>query len=912
MPKYVYFFGGNKAEGKGDQKKLLGGKGAGLAEMTNLKIPVPPGFTISTEACAYYYKNNEKIPAGLEKEVKNALSKLEKEMGAKFSDAKNPLTVSVRSGAPVSMPGMMDTILNLGLNKKTVEGLAKKTKNPRFAYDCFRRFIMMYADVVMGVDRKYFEEILEEVKKKYGVKLDSELSAEALKEISEKSLIKVKEIAKKNLPEKPYDQLWGAIKAVFLSWNNERAKVYRRQNKISDDLGTAVNVQAMVFGNLGETSATGVAFTRNPSTGDPEFYGEFLTNAQGEDVVAGIRTPQPINKLKEIMPEAYNQLLNIRKTLEKRYKDMQDVEFTIQDGKLYMLQTRSGKRTGFAAIRIAVDMVDEGLISKEEAILQVDPHLLTHVLAATFVDKEKKKAESQGKLLAKGLNAGPGAAFGRIAFTAKSAVEMAKEKEGLKGQKKEEKNVILVRTETSPEDVAGMYSADGILTARGGMTSHAAVVARGIGKPCVVGCGALQIDEENKIIKVKDKTLKEGDFISIDGTTGEVFEGIIPTEESEILRVLVKKDLKESEAKFYPYFKKFISWCNKFRKLKIRTNADSPQDSFNARALGAEGIGLCRTEHMFFEEKRIPVVREMILASTKEERENALKKIEPLQQADFEGIFKVMDGLPVTIRLLDPPLHEFLPHEEDQIEKVAAEMKLSPDVIKEKVKELKEANPMMGHRGVRLVITYPEIAQMQVRAIIKAACKVKREKVNVLPEIMIPLVGIEKEFEMMEEIVRKTADEVMKKEKTKINYLVGTMIELPRACVVADKIAEKAEFFSFGTNDLTQMAFGISRDDYNKFVNHYLELKILKEDLFQSLDINGVGELVKMGTEKGRKVRKNLKVGVCGEHGGDPKSISFFHNIGLNYVSCSPFRVPVAIASAAYVAVSGGKMKGGD
>ncbi len=902
MEKYVYFFGGKKADGKGTMKALLGGKGAGLAEMTNLKIPVPPGFTISTKACTYYYKNKGKIPPGLKEEVKNALKKLEKEVGAKFGDVKDPLLVSVRSGAPVSMPGMMDTILNLGLNWETTEGLAKKTGNPRFAYDCFRRFIMMYADVVMGVPRIEIEEILEKTKKKYNVKLDSELNEVALKEICKESLKKVKEISKEELPTDPKKQLWGAIEAVFLSWNNERAKVYRRQNKISDDLGTAVNVQTMVFGNMGETSATGVAFTRNPATGDPEFFGEFLTNAQGEDVVAGIRTPLPIKKLKEIMPEAYDQLLKIKKTLENRYKDMQDIEFTIQDKKLYMLQTRTGKRTGFSAIRIAVNMVEEGLITEKDAILQVDPHLLTHVLAATFVESEKKKAEAEGKLLAKGLNAGPGAATGMIAFTAKKAVEMTKEK----------KDVILVRTETSPEDVAGMYSAKGILTARGGMTSHAAVVARGIGKPCVVGCGALQINEEEGYMEVKGKRFKEGDFISIDGTTGEVFEGQIPTQESEILRIKIKKDLKESEAKFYPYFKKFINWCNKYRKLKIRTNADKPEDALNARVLGAEGIGLCRTEHMFFEKERIPIVREMILASTKEEREKALRKIEPLQQKDFEGIFEVMDGLPVTIRLLDPPLHEFLPHGEEQIEEVAKNMNVPASKIKAKVEELKEANPMMGHRGVRLVITYPEIAEMQVRAIIRAACKMKKKGIKVLPEIMIPLVGIEKEFEMLEELVRKTAEEVMKEEKVKIGYLVGTMIELPRACIVADKIAEKAEFFSFGTNDLTQMTFGISRDDYNKFVNHYIDLKILKEDLFQSLDTNGVGELVKIGTEKGRKTRKNLKVGVCGEHGGDPKSIAFFNNIGFNYVSCSPFRVPVAIAAAAYVIVSGGKMKGGD
>ncbi len=902
MKKYVYFFGGGKAEGKGTEKPLLGGKGAGLAEMTNLKIPVPPGFTITTEACTYYYKNNKKYPETLKKEVKDALKKLEKEVGAKFGNPENPLTVSVRSGAPVSMPGMMDTILNLGLNWETVEGLAKRTKNPRFAYDCFRRFIMMYADVVMGVSRKHMEEILDEEKEKYNISLDSQLPPEALKEICKRSLKKVKEVAKKDLPEDPLEQLWGAINAVFLSWKNERAIVYRKQNKISDELGTAVNVQAMVFGNMGENSATGVAFTRNPGTGEPEFYGEFLINAQGEDVVAGIRTPQPISKLKEIMPGPYEELLKIRKRLEQRYKDMQDIEFTIQEGKLYMLQTRTGKRTGFAAIRIAVDMVKEGLITDKEAILQVDPHLLTHVLAATFVESEKKKAEKEGKLLAKGLNAGPGAAYGKIAFTAKKAVEMANQKN----------DVILVRTETSPEDVAGMYSAKGILTARGGMTSHAAVVARGIGRPCVVGCGALQINEEEGILKVKDRILKEGDFISIDGTTGEVFEGKIPTQESEILRVKVKKDLKEKDASFYPYFKKFMEWCNKYRKLKIRTNADSPQDALNARALGAEGIGLCRTEHMFFEEKRIPCVREMILANTKEEREKALKKIEPLQQEDFEGIFRVMDGLPVTIRLLDPPLHEFLPHEEEQIKKLSKIMDVDPEKLNTKVMELKEANPMMGHRGVRLVITYPEIAEMQVRAIIRAACKVKKEKIKVLPEIMIPLVGLEREFEIMEELVRRVAGKVMKEEKTKVDYLVGTMMELPRACIVADKIAEKAEFFSFGTNDLTQMTFGISRDDYNKFINHYLDLKILKEDLFQTLDSTGVGELVKIGTQKGRKVRKNLKVGVCGEHGGDPKSIAFFYNTKFDYVSCSPFRVPVAIAAAAYTSVSGGKMKGGD
>jgi pyruvate,orthophosphate dikinase len=901
MKKYVYFFGKGKADGNAKMKKIIGGKGAGLAEMTNLKVPVPPGFTISTDVCIYFYQHGNTYPKELKGQVGAALMKLEKTLGKKFGDNANPLLVSVRSGAPVSMPGMMDTILNLGMNWDALAGVTKRSGSPRFAHDCFRRFIQMYGGVVMGISHDDFERVLSAVKKKYGAKYDADLAVIGLKEVIDGYLKVIKKVTGKDLPLDPVEQLWGAIHAVFNSWNNPRAKTYRRINKISDALGTAVNIQVMVFGNMGENSATGVAFTRNPATGDKAFFGEFLVNAQGEDVVAGIRTPRPIAELKGIMPKAYKQLNGIRLLLEKHYHDMQDVEFTIEDGTLYMLQTRSGKRTGLAAVRIAVDMATEKLITPKDAIQQVDPELLVHLLAPVFDFKEKEKARKEGRFLASGLNAGPGAAKGRLVFEAAEAVEIAKFGA-----------VILVRTETSPEDLAGMHAAQGILTARGGMTSHAAVVARGMGKPCVVGCGALHIDEGKGTMEVEGKALAKGDWISIDGSTGEVFAGAIDPQPSEIVQVLITKEKTEKEAPVFKYFKKFIGWANRYRTLRIRTNADTPHDSRVARAFGAEGIGLTRTEHMFFAADRILAVRQMIVASTREEREKALAKIEPMQQKDFEGIFEAMKGLPVTIRLLDPPLHEFLPHEPEQIAQVAAEMGVAPEVVAQKVNDLTEMNPMMGHRGCRLVITFPEIAAMQARAIFRAACRVKKAGIKVLPEIMIPLVGMEREFEYLEEIIRPIGEQIMKEEKVKVDYLLGTMIEIPRACVVADKIAVRAEFFSYGTNDLTQMTFGFSRDDYAKFVPDYMLKKILPHEPFQSLDQQGVGELVRMGTQKGRSVRKNLKVGVCGEHGGDPRSIAFFHSCGFNYVSCSPYRVPVAIHAAAYAALTGGKMKGGD
>ena len=902
MTKFVYYFTKGGADGNAKMKDLLGGKGANLAEMCNIGIPVPPGFTITTEACVYYYKNGGKYPEGLEEQVRESLKRLEEETGKKFGDPENPLLVSVRSGARVSMPGMMDTILNLGLNDEAVKGLAKVSGNERFAYDSYRRFIQMFGNVVMKIDSSHFEHELEKMKKEKGVENDTDLDAEDLKKLVERFKAIYKEQTGKDFPQNPEEQLWLAINAVFESWDNERAKVYRRINGIPDDWGTAVNVQSMVFGNLGEDSATGVAFTRDPATGEKRFFGEYLINAQGEDVVAGIRTPHPITKeqakesglksLEEEMPEVFKQLVEVYKTLEKHYRDMQDLEFTIERGKLYLLQTRNGKRTGFASIRIAVDMVDEGLITKEEAIMRIDPAAVTQLLAPVFDREDKEKALKEGRLLTKGLNAGPGAASGRIALSAEKAVEMAKEG-----------HVILVRIETSPEDLAGMDAAEGILTARGGMTSHAAVVARGMGKPCVVGAGELEIDYAKKTVSVKGRTLKEGDYISIDGTTGEVIEGKLKTMPSEVIQILIHGKGKVEDSIICSNYVKIISWAEEFKKLGVRTNADTPHDSAVARSLGAKGIGLCRTEHMFFEEDRIKAVREMIVAKTTEEREKALAKILPMQRSDFEGIFEAMDGLPVTVRLLDPPLHEFLPKEDEDIKELANDLGVTFEELKSRVESLHEMNPMLGHRGCRLGITYPEIYKMQVRAIIEAAINNKKKGLNPLPEIMIPLIGFKSELEYLKNILTEEIEKVFEEKGERIDYLMGTMIEVPRAAITADRIAEIAQFFSFGTNDLTQMGLGFSRDDAGEFIRIYLDKKILPHDPFQSIDIDGVGQLVKIACEKGRKTNPNLKLGICGEHGGDPKSVEFCHKVGLNYVSCSPYRVPVAIVAAAQAAL---------
>ncbi len=897
--KYVYFFGGGKAEGTAEMKNLLGGKGANLAEMTNIGLPVPPGFTITTEVCSYYYKHNQTYPKGLEEQVKKALAKVERLVGRKFGDPKNPLLVSVRSGAPVSMPGMMDTILNLGLNDETVKGLIEQTKNERFAFDAYRRFVQMYGDVVLGLkpetkeERDPFEILIEEEKKKRGVEHDIELTVDDLKEL----VYEFKEMIKKrkgvDFPEDPWEQLWGAIGAVFRSWMNPRAIAYRKIYNISDDMGTAVNVQTMVFGNMGDDSGTGVAFTRNPATGENEFYGEFLINAQGEDVVAGIRTPLPISKLKEVMPHVYEQLLEVRKILESRLKDMQDIEFTIERGKLYMLQTRAGKRTGFAAVRIAVDMVEEGLITKEEALLRIEPDALNHLLRPIFDAQGKEKAIKDGRLLAKGLPAGPGAATGRVVFHSEDAEEWAR-----RGEK-----VILARIETSPDDIKGMYSAEGILTSRGGMTSHAALVARQMGKVCIVGCGALDIDYVKKEMRVNGQVIKEGDYISIDGSTGEVILGKITTKPSEVLQVLVEKTLEPEKAPVYKQFEKLMKWADEVRRLRIRTNADLPNQAAIAVAFGAEGIGLTRTEHMFFEGDRIISMRKMILADTKEERESALNELLPLQRQDFYGIFKVMRDRPVTIRTLDPPLHEFLPHTDEEIKEFSEKTGIPEVKIRRRLAELKEFNPMLGFRGCRLGIVYPEITAMQTRAIIEAACDVAKEGIKVKPEIMIPLVGHVNELKNQEKIVREVAEKVMDEKGIRIEYSVGTMIEVPRAAITADEIATVAEFFSFGTNDLTQMGMGLSRDDYEKFIYKYLDLGIYDKDSFQTIDVKGVGELMRIGVEKGRSVRPNLKVGICGEHGGDPATIEFCHRIGLDYVSCSPYRVPIARLSAARAAL---------
>ncbi|MFH0764989.1 MAG: pyruvate, phosphate dikinase [Calditrichota bacterium] len=892
--KFVYYFGSDSAEGKGDMKNLLGGKGAGLAEMTNIKLPVPAGFTITTEVCTWFMEKHG-YPEGLEDDVRRAMSRVEEIMEAKFGDAENPLLVSVRSGARASMPGMMDTVLNLGLNDQTVKGLCARTNNPRFAWDSYRRFVQMFGDVVLGVRPRNekegdpFDEAMEAMKHKRGVKHDVELNTDDLKELVKVFKGIIAERTSVKFPENPWEQLWAAIGAVFNSWTNERAITYRRLNNIPATWGTAVNVQSMVFGNMGDDCATGVAFTRNPATGANEFYGEYLTNAQGEDVVAGIRTPKPIVQMKEEMPEPFHQLEQVRSILDRHFRDMQDFEFTIQRGKLWMLQTRNGKRTGLAAIRIGVEMVDEGLITPQEALTRIEPEQLNQLLRPIFDLKEKDKAVKEGRLLAKGLNAGPGAACGRIAFSAKAAIELAKKGEA----------ALLVRTETSPEDIKGMNAAVGILTARGGMTSHAALVARQMGKVCVAGCGGLDISYGRGEMKVKGKTYREGDWLSIDGTTGEVIEGRIKTLPSEILQVIIERTLDPAKSELYRIYSKLMSWADGERRLKIRTNADQPDQSRTARAFGAEGIGLCRTEHMFFGGDRIQAVREMILSDNEEGRRKALDKLLPMQREDFLGIFRVMDGLPVTIRTLDPPLHEFLPHTEEEINSLAKVMNESAERLAAKVEELREANPMLGHRGCRLGNVFPEITEMQARAILEAAAAAAKEGVKVLPEIMIPLVGFKAELVRQADIVRRVADEVMNKAKIKFPYLVGTMIELPRAAIVADQIAETAEFFSFGTNDLTQTTMGISRDDSRGFLPFYLEHDIIADEPFQTIDQEGVGKLMEWAVQLGRKTRSSLKVGICGEHGGDPRSVMFCHRIGLDYVSCSPYRIPIARLAAA-------------
>ena len=873
--KYVYLF----SEGNGKMRELLGGKGANLAEMTNLGLPVPQGFTISTEACTKYYEDGRKINDEIQAEIMEYVVKMEEITGKKFGDKENPLLVSVRSGARASMPGMMDTILNLGLNEDVVDVMAKKSNNSRWAWDCYRRFIQMYSDVVMEVGKKYFEQLIDKMKEKKGVTQDVDLTADDLKELASQFKAEYKSKIGEDFPTDPKEQLMGAIKAVFRSWDNPRANVYRRDNDIPYSWGTAVNVQMMAFGNLGDTSGTGVAFTRNPATGEKKLFGEFLMNAQGEDVVAGVRTPQPIAQLQEVMPEVYNQFVEICHTLENHYRDMQDMEFTIEDKKLFMLQTRNGKRTASAALKIACDLVDEGMISDKEAVAMIDPRTLDMLLHPQF-DAAKLKAAVP---VAKALAASPGAACGRVVFTAEDAKEWA-----AKGEK-----VVLVRLETSPEDIEGMKAAQGILTVRGGMTSHAAVVARGMGTCCVSGCSEINMDEENKKFELAGKTYVEGDYISLDGSTGNIYDGIIPTVDASI----------------GGEFGRVMEWADKYRKLRVRTNADTPADAKKARSLGAEGIGLCRTEHMFFEEDRIPAIREMICSDTVEQREAALAKLEPMQQGDFEKLYEAMEGNPVTIRFLDPPLHEFVPTEEKDIELLAKTQGKSVADIKAIIASLHEFNPMMGHRGCRLAVTYPEIAAMQTRAVIKAALNVKKAHPDwdIVPEIMIPLVGEIKELAYVKSIVVKTADEVIAASNEKLTYKVGTMIEIPRAALTADEIAKEAEFFSFGTNDLTQMTFGFSRDDAGKFLGAYYDKKIYENDPFAKLDQVGVGKLVKMAADLGKQTRPDIKLGICGEHGGDPSTVEFCHRVGLNYVSCSPFRVPIARLAAAQAAIKYGE-----
>ncbi len=871
MAKWVYLF----EEGSADMRNLLGGKGANLAEMTRLGLPIPQGFTVTTEACTDYYNQGRKISEEIEAQIFEALEGLEQKQGKKFGDTENPLLVSVRSGARASMPGMMDTILNLGLTDVAVEGFAKKTGNPRFAYDSYRRFIQMFSDVVMEIPKSYFERILDEIKDSKGVNFDTELTAEDLQEVIKKFKQIYKDKMGSDFPQEPRVQLMEAVKAVFRSWDNDRAIVYRRMNDIPGDWGTAVNVQAMVFGNMGNTSGTGVAFTRNPSTGAKGIYGEYLINAQGEDVVAGIRTPQPITKLQEDMPECYGKFMEIANKLEAHYKDMQDMEFTIEDGKLFFLQTRNGKRTAGAAIQIACDLVDEGMITPEEAVCRIEAKSLDQLLHPNFDEDALKR----GEVIGQALPASPGAAAGKVYFNAEDAV-LAHERD---------ERVILVRLETSPEDIEGMHAAEGVLTVRGGMTSHAAVVARGMGTCCVSGCGDIIIDEAGKTFELGGYHFKEGDYISLDGSTGKIYKG----------------DIKTVEAGITGNFRRIMAWADQFRTLKVRTNADTPMDAANAVKLGAEGIGLCRTEHMFFEPERIPKIRKMILSSTVEAREAALSELIPFQKGDFKALYEVMEGRPVTIRFLDPPLHEFVPTDEKDIEDLAKDMNLTVEEVKATCDALHEFNPMMGHRGCRLSVTYPEIARMQTRAVMEAAIEVKEEKgYDVVPEIMIPLVGDKKELKYVKEVVVDVAEAVKKEKNSDIKYHVGTMIEIPRAALLANEVAEEAEFFSFGTNDLTQMTFGFSRDDAGKFLTSYYKSKIYESDPFAKLDQNGVGQLVKMAAEKGRATRPDLKLGICGEHGGDPSSVEFCHKVGLNYVSCSPFRVPIARLAAAQAAIA--------
>ncbi|WP_297812231.1 pyruvate, phosphate dikinase [uncultured Finegoldia sp.] len=867
--KYVYSF----REGNKDMRSLLGGKGANLAEMTNLDIPVPTGFTITTEACNKFYQENEKLWDGLFEEIKSHISETEKELNKRFSDEENPLLFSVRSGAVFSMPGMMDTILNLGLNDKSVKGLAKSTNNERFAYDSYRRFIQMFSDVAREIPKVLFENELDKIKEEKNVKDDTDLDSEDLKKIVEKFKEIYKSEMNEEFPQDPIDQLKYAIEAVFKSWNNPRAKIYRQINGIDDNLGTAVNIQSMVFGNMGNTSGTGVAFSRNPATGENKLFGEFLMNAQGEDVVAGIRTPQPISHLKDVMPDVYEQFSKIAKRLEEHYKDMQDLEFTIENSKLYLLQTRNGKRTAISALNVAVDQVNEGLITKEEAILRIEPNSLNQLLHPTFDQKELENAE----IITKGLAASPGAASGHIYFSAEDCKKAAEK--GIKS--------ILVRQETSPEDIEGMIKAEGILTARGGMTSHAAVVARGMGACCVAGASEIRVDEENKVIRGKNIELKEGDFISLDGSTGYVYKG----------------EISKVNPKLTGNFAQFMKWVDEIKRLGVKTNADTPKDAHQAKEFGAEGIGLTRTEHMFFNEERIPIVRQMILSTTTERRKKALDKLRPFQEDDFYNIYKEMGELSVTIRLLDPPLHEFLPKEKSDIEELAKEMDLTYDEVNDIILELHEVNPMLGHRGCRLAVTYPEIYRMQARAIMSAAIRVKEETSNnIVPHIMIPLVGEKRELKYVKDQIIQEINMVFEETNQKLDYEIGTMIEIPRACLMADEIAQEADFFSFGTNDLTQMTFGFSRDDAGKFLSEYKENKIYERSPFERLDQEGVGQLIKMAIEKGKSSNSKLHVGICGEHGGDPESVEFCHRIGLDYVSCSPYRVPIARLAAAQAA----------
>ena len=877
MMKYVYAF----KEGNATMRNLLGGKGANLAEMTSLGLPIPQGFTVTTEACTEYYNCGEKISSEIEEQIFSALRELEEIQGKKFGDESDPLLVSVRSGARASMPGMMDTILNLGLNDKSVDGFAEKTGNPRFAYDSYRRFIQMYSDVVMEVNKSFFEKIIDELKEEKGVKYDTEMTVEDLKELVNRFKSVYREhMNGEEFPQDVNVQLMGAVRAVFRSWDNPRAIVYRRMNDIPGDWGTAVNVQAMVFGNMGDTSGTGVAFTRNPSTGEKGIYGEYLINAQGEDVVAGVRTPQPITKLAEDLPECYEEFMRIANKLENHYKDMQDMEFTIQEGKLYFLQTRNGKRTASAAINIACDLVDEGMITPEEAVARIDAKSLDQLLHPMFDATELKN----GEVIGEALPASPGAAAGKVCFTAEDAKKLGK---GGKGER-----VILVRLETTPEDIEGMVASQGILTVRGGMTSHAAVVARGMGTCCVSGCGEIVIDEHAKTFTLGGYTFKEGDYISLDGSTGKIYKG----------------DIKTVDASVSGNFGRIMAWADEYRKLKVRTNADNPRDVRKAVELGAEGVGLCRTEHMFFEEDRIPKIRKMILSETVEARENALNELIPFQKGDFKAMYKELNGLPMTVRYLDPPLHEFLPTEEKDIEALANDLNVTVEHLKHKIAELHEFNPMMGHRGCRLAVTYPEIARMQTRALMEAAIEVSVEEgIKIVPEIMIPLVGEKKELKFVKDVVVETAELVKKEKNFDIEYHVGTMIEIPRAALLADEIAEEAEFFSFGTNDLTQMTFGFSRDDAGKFLDAYYQNKIYESDPFARLDQNGVGKLVQMAAELGRKARPNIKLGICGEHGGEPASVEFCNKVGLDYVSCSPYRVPIARLAAAQAAIKLGK-----